>query len=1106
MVTIILMLRGINQALNKYRFILIVIGGGFISACVITPPPRSLITPGMDIPEKTVEEIPQELRGIWVTRFEWMTPHSEGIKENIRQIMQNIAGANFNAVFFQVRGQADVYYPSPYEPWAEAMGGQIPDFDPLQYAIEEAHRLHLQFHAYINLMPLWNKSDDPSDSSHLFFKHGPKVKPESSWVCFEKNGLPMKITEYYYLNPALPQVKAYLKQILTHLVSNYDIDGLHFDRIRYPGRECIYDPYTNFHFPQDSMRQPQSREDWARGKMSELVQDIAASVFSIKPNLLLSCAAWGIYKNNTIQGYDRFSSGFSSYFQDAMEWLNKGWMDFVVPMTYWDIPDPKPNFDELWNDFTQQTPRYSSIFMGIRSHKEWLENGEIMRQIDFLRKNQNQGHVFFSYSDIKDSLQLHYIRNVVFPNPISIPEKLKKTTPDMIYQFQLMDSLDHPLAGLPVRIKNYNLAQTTDQNGWAGIILPEKPDSLTIQTPRSSITMSTLSWRKPYTFSITTSGHTSRSGQWIEWREPHQDTIRQTAVNLLFRTSSADLVKINSDSCKLYRTGIFFNRVTLQPGKNTITAVALTQHQITALYQTDVIYQISEPRDRNPYPLWIDSIGVDPRNSLILTPEDKIHLSFKGSKNQKAIAYLWPDHKKIPLYRINYKDYSLYVADYPLKSLKTNYPYHVRYVLESQEKDHSSPKDYHSPFSISIQEQDKLPLLKTKNLESILLYDLGIVRLGGPIRAELDSGIILQSTGKFGDRYRVRLDNTEFGYIDEKDVETIPGMTARPSYYINSLFVSRDDDYDQIVIPYPEPIPYLVNPYPEQKMICLILYGVKTNSTWLTHHDSLAYIRQVTWEQIQPETYKITIYLKTAKIWGYSIQRKNNNLVLSLKHPPQLRIENDSINPSGLTIGMEAGHGGNNPGAIGLSGLEEKDLNLEMVTRLEELCVQNGLKVIQIRSSDEEMSLTEKRQRIEQDKPDLFISLHANAASTENSYLGANGTSTYYHNPYWYDFARIIYHQLIELPIGHFGMIGSFNYKPIRMTSRPAILIEQAFLSHAEDEEKLSSQEFKHQMAEQILKGIIDYVSFMLDKPVKLQVLHPLPPQEPQPVNSPHLE
>lgn len=95
---------------------------------------------------------------------------------------------------------------------------------------------------------------------------------------------------------------------------------------------------------------------------------------------------------------------------------------------------------------------------------------------------------------------------------------------------------------------------------------------------------------------------------------------------------------------------------------------------------------------------------------------------------------------------------------------------------------------------------------------------------------------------------------------------------------------------------------------------------------------------------------------------------------------------------------------------------------------------------------------------------------------------------------------------MIELPIGHFGMIGSFNYKPIRMTSRPAILIEQAFLSHAEDEEKLSSQEFKHQMAEQILKGIIDYVSFMLDKPVKLQVLHPLPPQEPQPVNSPHLE
>ncbi|MBP7460009.1 MAG: family 10 glycosylhydrolase [Candidatus Delongbacteria bacterium] len=1053
-------------------------------SCVTAPPPPSSIKPEITIPEKKVEEIPCEFRGIWVTRFEWMAPGRQEIEQNIRRIMQTIADANFNAVFFQVRGQADTYYPSPIEPWSESIADRAADWDPLKFAIEEAHRHHLQFHAYLNLLPLWSKTDPPADSNHLFFQHGPHVKPESSWICFDKNG-PMAINEYYYLNPALPQVRAYLKAVVGHLVMNYEIDGLHFDRIRYPGREYLFDPYTNLHFPHDSLTNPQTRESWGRNRLNLLVQDIAATAFSIKPYLLLSCASWGIYRQTTIPGYDRFSSGYDSYLQDAVEWLNRGWMDFIVPMTYWDIPDPKPNFDELWMDFSRQTHHPSSVFMGIRSRLEWLQNGEIMNQIEYLRKHHSRGHLFFSYSDIRDSLQQAYIRTVLYPNPVRILQDLKKSSPEQIVRLQILDELDTPLTDTRITLPDDHSTQITDQQGWAGFILSRFPDTLRIQTPAGSRSIATGFWHKPYIYSIRPDGRSTRTGQWIECRYPERDTINRPVVNLLFKSSEADQVKINHNNCKRYQTGIFFDRMELQPGRNTITAAAYSGRQVSALYQTHLTAVISEPQIRSSFPLWLDTTRIEPRDSLILSPDDKIHLSLMGSKNQKAIAYLEPGHKKIPLYRINYKDYSLFSADYPLKSLKPDIFYTIRYRIESTETDSSVSIEYLNPNPVMIHEDQQHPFLKTRQPETILTYDIGEIRLGAPIRTELDSGIILQSTGQFGSKYRIRLNDSEFGYIDRSDIEIIPGMTARPVYYINSLSIDQDSLYERVTIPYPESIPYQIYPNPEQKLISLVLYGVKTNSTWLTHHDSLVYIRQVTWEQIAPETYKINLFLNTSKIWGYSIRRENNALVLRLKHPPQLTVRNDTIQPTGLTIALEAGHGGDNLGAIGLSGLLEKDINLELAKTLESICTRYGIKVIQIREKDTAISLTEKRQRVELEDPDIFISLHANAASTDKGYLGANGTSTYYHNPFWYDLARLVYQRLIELPIGHFGIVGSFNYKPIRMTARPAVLVEQAFMSQAEDEEKMADPDFRQGMADKILHGILDYVGLMYGKPVQ---------------------
>ena len=125
------------------------------------------------------------------------------------------------------------------------------------------------------------------------------------------------------------------------------------------------------------------------------------------------------------------------------------------------------------------------------------------------------------------------------------------------------------------------------------------------------------------------------------------------------------------------------------------------------------------------------------------------------------------------------------------------------------------------------------------------------------------------------------------------------------------------------------------------------------------------------------------------------------------------------------------------------------------------------------------MLLGEKRNIARNSDADILISIHANAGGSRGGYLGVKGTSTYYHNPFWAPFAEKVYNNLLKLKLTDFGVIGSFNYKVIRMSEIPAILVEQAFMSNAEDEEKLADPEFRRNMAEKIYEGIVEYLEYM---------------------------
>ena len=742
-------------------------------------------------------------------------------------------------------------------------------------------------------------------------------------------------------------------------------------------------------------------------------------------------------------------------------------MDFIVPMVYWDIQDPLPNFDDLWMDFKNRTDNYKKIYPGILLKKGWMEKGEIARQIEFVRKNGGEGTVMFAIGAQKDH-KLEIVKNIIYPNSVSLPDNMKRTRPEQIFSLDVSNLLSKNKAGQDIFINDQKVKKT-DSKGKIGFLYDMSDDSLFLATEYDSVKLLTRFWQIPQEYTINCDSSFTKNSPWVEMRSYPSRKTSQTAYEFLFKTDPASRAWINQDTAHVYQTGVFFDTVALEEGKNRVRAKIVDQDSKIAFYEREFVY---EPEKlRQPYPLWVNEQTIQPGADVALDPEDQIRIQFQGSKGQNGYIKLNPGDIKLNCQREDFSDFSIYKVDLPFEKLKKGRKYELQVGLNSPEK--NIDKIFPTDVQFSKKPKYKFPLVKTVKENSLLEYSMARIRLGLPIIAEYPPGVILQTKGKIGDYYKVELGKNTEGIIEEEFVKKLPSETVKPFYYIRSMLCDTTDSSDVLHIPYPEPVPYAIYPQPDQNRIVIALYGVKSSSTWLTHRTGRKYIEKVTWEQSSPEVYKIYVNLKSSRIWGYDLKRKGNMLEFSIKHAP--KINHDSKQPlKGLKIALEAGHGGESYGAIGLSGIQEKELNLDLAHKLADTLRSKGAKILQVRKSDTTMWLSDKRDTVRDSDADLFLSIHANAGG--GGYLRVEGTSTYYNNPFWSNFADNVYKRLLELDLDEFGMVGSFNYKVIRITEMPSILVEQAFLSHAVDEEKLASQKFRCKMAHKIYKGILDYL------------------------------
>ena len=302
----------------------------------------------------------REFRGAWIQcvngQFQGMT--AQKMQSVLTNQLDALQKAGINAIIFQIRAEADALYQSSYEPWSRyltGVQGKSPQWDPLQWMIDECHKRNMELHAWINPYRARTKGTTSLSPIHPYNKH-----PE---LFLEYGG-------QLYFNPGLPENRKYICKIIRDIVNRYDVDALHMDDYFYPY------PTPGVDFPDDLAfaeygRGYANKGDWRRDNVNVLIKEIHETVRECKPWVKFGVSPFGIYRNQKNDPNGSATNGLQNYddlYADVLMWVNNGWVDYNIPQLYWEIGNKAADYDTLirwWAKYSSARP----LFIGQDIHR-----------------------------------------------------------------------------------------------------------------------------------------------------------------------------------------------------------------------------------------------------------------------------------------------------------------------------------------------------------------------------------------------------------------------------------------------------------------------------------------------------------------------------------------------------------------------------------------------------------------------------------------------------------------------------------------------------------------------------------------------------------------
>lgn len=393
----------------------------------------------------------REVRAVWITTaagLDW--PKSTNRVEqqrSLRQIVADLKAAHFNTIIFQARARGDAYYRSKYEPWAENLTGSLgkdPGWDPLDFLLQEAHATGLEVHAWFNVY----KIRGPGSVGESVPLH--PARRFASWV--------RDVDGEGWVDPGVPEVRDYLVRVALDLIRHYDVDGINFDFIRYPGKN--FPDAESFRRYGNGM----NKDDWRRSNIDRFVTAFYDSAMIIKPMLKVGSAPLGVFDSGNGWG------AYFSYYQDSQGWLKKRKHDYLSPQLYWSLGASKenPDFAELLRSWKKNS--YGrQLWAGVGAYKPEVQR-EIPAQIDSCRSTGVDGQAFFRYEHVNGMNMFagRYARPANIP-PMSWKDAIPPLAPSELAVTELAPNIFHLewLPGGPAsdgdRAIRYNIYRS--QNG-----------------------------------------------------------------------------------------------------------------------------------------------------------------------------------------------------------------------------------------------------------------------------------------------------------------------------------------------------------------------------------------------------------------------------------------------------------------------------------------------------------------------------------------------------------------------------------------------------------------------------------------------------------------
>ncbi len=360
--------------------------------------------------------VPREFRGAWVSPVEsgeW--PSRTGMSDTEQQaeltaLLDRAVAVGLNAIVLHVRPAADALYPTSRAPWSSYLVGRggVPGYDPLAFAVREAHRRGLQLHVWFN--PFRAAPPDrrePAGAQRIAGEH-----PE--WL--------VRYGSQRWIDPGFPDARKAVLESLYEVIEKYDVDALHLDDYFYPYREeetITRRVRVGRHIRRVRSTQTiafedgrswarygagRDRAEWRRENVSDFVRQLYAGVKARKPWVLVGISPFGIWRPGSPAGVSGLDA-YSEIYADSRRWLREGWLDYLAPQLYWASDGEQARFRKLdawWRseNLHQRHLWPGLLTMRVAEGRDRWPVGEITREVELLRAaraptGESEGHVHF---------------------------------------------------------------------------------------------------------------------------------------------------------------------------------------------------------------------------------------------------------------------------------------------------------------------------------------------------------------------------------------------------------------------------------------------------------------------------------------------------------------------------------------------------------------------------------------------------------------------------------------------------------------------------------------------------------------------------------------